>query len=102
MSNYDLSEQLTNFILENAKFDEKSNLHFTLTITHPDLINEMERWQREENKLSFGGLVGIKILSTQKSNENAIFTCSADYFKMDIMSFKHFVKKEPEVREFRS
>jgi len=99
---YALPDQLLNFILENAKFNEKSNLLFTVTITSPELISEMERWQREEVKLSFGGLVGIKILQSQTIGEGTIFSASADYFKMDTMGFRHFVKKEPEVREFRS
>jgi len=98
----ELSNQLTDFIIDHAIFDKKSNLLFTVTIdNNSQLINELKTWHQSNEKLNFGGLIGIKILNYQQNENNTEFSCSADYFKLDLMKFKYFVKKEREVTEYR-
>jgi hypothetical protein len=103
MKNCEISNTLTKFITENAHFDSESNLLFTVSVKdNSELAEEMKIWVEKDCKLNFGGLVGIKILSHQKNGEDITFSFSSEYFKMNIMEFKRFVKKEKEsIHEYK-
>lgn len=100
----EISNQLINFIIEHANFDQKSNLLFSVSFhnhENHELIAETKKWHKTDNKLNFGGLIGIKILNSHEDANHTIVSFSSEYFKIDIMEFKNFVKKEKHVVEYR-
>ncbi|CAK0770898.1 hypothetical protein CCP3SC15_4230001 [Gammaproteobacteria bacterium] len=101
MNSLEASNELIRFIIENAKFDNKNNLLFNVSVNNSSrLAEEMKTWTKKEHKLNFGGLIGIRIIGCQQNGNMEVFSFSSDYLDINLMEFKHFVKKEPEISEY--
>lgn len=101
MNKFEISNELTKFIIETAKFDNKSNLLFDVSINDGNkLAEEIEVWATKDCKINFGGLIGIKVINKRRHEGMKIFSFSSDYLEINIMEFKNFIKKEPEVQEY--
>ncbi|CAK0774696.1 hypothetical protein CCP3SC5AM1_940007 [Gammaproteobacteria bacterium] len=103
MDNFTISNDLINFIINNAHFDKHNILLFTVKINNDsEFIKELEVWNKKNCKLNFGGLIGIEILNHHSDENNFIFSFKSDYFRSNMIEFKNFIEKDVNYPEFRS